>query len=292
MSKQLIICMQPEIKKYMIEYINSFLHLLEKSFTVSISCDTQEYSINIIYMFLQSVPNNFPKKANNIILINTEQCTRNEYKIMLQNMLDNNMTIFDYSIENIKLLNNNENMLYFPYQYNHQEINILKNNINIATEKLFDVACIGCPSQRRESVCKKLAQKGVRILYNNNLWGEMRDKVIASCKILLNIHYNENYNVYEHIRCDRWVFSGMLVVSENSLDNSMIDMSNIVYFEKYENLVDLVMEILGNYNVWVEKYKAKYDLALDEIIKNREIEFEKISGIINEKSNEKSNEIN
>ena len=65
-------------------------------------------------------------------------------------------------------------------------------------------------------------------------WNDERDKIIANSKILLNVHCYTNYNIYESLRCDRWLFSGNIVVTENSYDDNNNDMKNflIIYLKK------------------------------------------------------------
>ena len=50
-------------------------------------------------------------------------------------------------------------------------------------------------------------------------YGEERDKALASCKILLNIHCFDDFTIFESARCEPWLSIGKCVISENSLDN-------------------------------------------------------------------------
>ena len=41
---------------------------------------------------------------------------------------------------------------------------------------------------------------------------------LGKCKIILNIHYSNTYNVFEVFRCGPWLEIGVPVISETSLD--------------------------------------------------------------------------
>jgi len=73
------------------------------------------------------------------------------------------------------------------------------------------------------SVCNKILSelqkqgKSVKIL--EYVYSEERDVLIGKAKLLINIHFDENYRVFESIRCEPWLASDMNVVTETSLDN-------------------------------------------------------------------------
>jgi hypothetical protein len=71
-----------------------------------------------------------------------------------------------------------------------------------------------------------LENEGPNVQLVTNKWATSRDFILSFAKILLNVHYHESYNVYEEIRCDRWTFTGMMVVSEDSHDNESLDISD------------------------------------------------------------------
>jgi hypothetical protein len=91
--------------------------------------------------------------------------------------------------------------------------------------------------------------------------------MLSSAKILLNVHSHESYNVYEDIRCDRWTFAGMMVVSEDSYKNESLDISELVTFVKYDKLVDTIKDILGNYDEYHEKFISNHKRIIEDIKK-------------------------
>ncbi len=101
-----------------------------------------------------------------------------------------------------------------------------------------------------------MKEKGVKI---NNICGfnlEDRDIPLFQHKILLNIHFNENYKIYEEIRCTRCTLNNMIVITEES-DN----LSEYMYYDKiievkYDEIVDKTIEVLENYD---DYYKKLFD---------------------------------
>ena len=48
----------------------------------------------------------------------------------------------------------------------------------------------------------------------NNVFQKERDAKIASARVLLNWHENEDWTVYEELRCERWRVAGMPIITE------------------------------------------------------------------------------
>ena len=70
---------------------------------------------------------------------------------------------------------------------------------------------------------------------------------MASAKILLNLHFNEDYHIFEHLRCDRWVLAGMIVMTEPSQSDSLLDLKDLLVIESYTKIPNLITTILRNY---------------------------------------------
>lgn len=83
----------------------------------------------------------------------------------------------------------------------------------------YDIGFSGYHSPRRNHIMKCLGDIGYKINYVYEIYGEERDKELAKCKILLNIHAFPDYNVFENARCEPWLAIGVPIISENSLDN-------------------------------------------------------------------------
>jgi len=199
------------------------------------------------------------------IYYNTEQLTRKDSLNQVISISKNNnvLEIWDYSLINIKILkeNNIENVKHVPLESPEWYINKLKTFQQESFE--YDVGFCGYLSDRRENILNELKSKGVKI--NTILsWGDERDIELAKCKTILNIHYEDNTNIFESARCEPWLKLGIPVITEKSLD----DDSRCIVSE-YENLVQTTIDYLekNNSKIKINQIKmsqpnyefAKYD---------------------------------
>jgi hypothetical protein len=113
-----------------------------------------------------------------------------------------------------------------------------------------------------------LHQHGIDII-NIHRWGDERDFLLGQCQIIINIHYDDDYQIFEHLRCDRWLMSGAIVLSETSLNDDSLDVKPLLHLSSYENMLQTVVYMLQNYDQIVYEQKQKCDLYLSDIIKKR-----------------------
>lgn len=271
-NKIIISCTRARYRCF-VEYINSIAFLnkyltdrkIEFVFTENI-----QYNNTMHFLFLWEIPKKYANYKN-ITLFNTEQLSRND--IMkheyIKNAISSNIPIIDYSMQNSNIFKNfNKLSGYLPYQYNDNEIVTLQSLIN-NTKKEYDVAIIGTPSPYRTKIINELTKNNIKVNYMKETFQNKRDLEISKAKILLNIHFNGEFKIYEHLRCDRWIFAGMLVISENTIDNDCLDVRDLVIFDKYENLVGTVKNVLNEYDAHYNKF-AKMSLRLiPNIIESR-----------------------
>ena len=202
--------------------------------------------------------NNFD--CNRIYILNTEQLSKGEElkKIIMYNKL--NYKIVDYSIENISIFKS----IYLPYQVNPNEIYNYK--------KILDVCYIGKPfGTYRLNILNELKTKcNLNIIGDNNTntwgnaWGKERDEIAFKHKILINIHHDTDYLINEQLRINRCIFNKVLVISETGLNNDSLFLKPYIIFEKYDNLINKVLEVLNNYDYYYNKIYNNFDI---EIIK-------------------------
>ena len=187
--------------------------------------------------------------------MNTEQLTRDNWLNYIKELkiLHPKLKLLDYSYENVKILNENGiKSTYLSYKEYKPEI--------FNFEKIYDVAIIGLnlknknkQNTQRNKIYHLLKEKGIKI---NNICGfdlDDRDIPLFQHKILLNIHFNENYKIYEEMRCTRCTLNNMIVITEES-DN----LSEYMYYDKiievkYEEIVDKTIEVLENYDYYYKK---------------------------------------
>lgn len=247
-----------------IEYIKSLL-ILEKD-TYIIWKPGDDIIINDdhnIVMFMQVIPNMcneikfINKKKIAIVLCNTEQLTDNclpfiynfesFYKHIIENNINVTFNISDYSNQNIKILQKHIDyieLFHIPYQYNKVEIDFLK-SLYIGDKK---ICTCGCQTERRISIRYNLFYNHyIKVNVVNGFYDE-RDKILMKHKILLNISAKDTFTIYEHIRCDRLLFAGMIVISEHKEGESELDIHDLVIWCNKEEFPEKIKKVLdGQY---------------------------------------------
>jgi hypothetical protein len=182
------------------------------------------------------------------VLFNTEQLTRDELKSNSRKNFNlaifenpNIIEIWDYSIENIKILkqNNITNCKHVPFSiWPAYREKILSYNSDNKYD--HDVAFCGGLNSRRQKITAALVERGISVDIIENTYGEKRDARIAKSRMLLNVHFNDDYKIFEQLRCFAWLDTGKVIVSENSLDDDPRCRNS-----NYESLVPTVVESLA-----------------------------------------------
>lgn len=233
-------------------------------------------SNNDIYIFLSCITPKFYKlyidgKHRNIYMINTEQSTRPIWAMIIKHYANKGLTVFDYDqyqTEIAKKMVPNAQIYYLPYQINKSETEQLTSLI-MKSKKSYDVAfCATNNSKKRISLYNQLENRGLKLtdIYG---WKDNRDQRIAQAKILVNIHHNNDYRIFEHLRCDRWILSGMLVVSEESLSDELMDCKDLLIITKFENMFNKIVDVVINYEHYYSQYLDRLSIQRDDIVKNR-----------------------
>jgi len=173
------------------------------------------------------------------IIYKIEQMTREKIRTysIPRIMKDDVMEVWDYSIANTAILKNyTKNVKHVPMRLTLDTI-IKYRNYRKNSE--YDVVFCGELSEYRNHILTQIEQKGFTVQRIRDNYTSSRDIIIGKARILLNIHYNEEYKIFESIRCEPWMASGMTVVSESSLDNSTRCIN-----VPYQELVEKVCSIL------------------------------------------------
>lgn len=168
---------------------------------------------------------------------------------------------YDYSNSNIEILKQHNiifnSMEYIPYIPNSYEIDKLT-TLKKETVIEYDFGILKTANDdmtdRRQLIIDKLKSFNYSINIISG-WGLDRDKELAKCKIILNIHgslENITSNIFEHLRCDRLLHTNYNILSENSylLDNN--------FKNKFPNLQLIDYEDFFNKNIIVESYNNCY----------------------------------
>jgi hypothetical protein len=178
------------------------------------------------------------------ILYNTEQLTRkNQLEYFCTTAMHPNcMEVWDYSKANIEILSKcNIKAHYHPPIMPNSYLSVLRSFRQ--QEIKYDIGFCGDITQRRMYIIDQLNKYGYHILIISNMYGEDRDKQLATCKVLLNIHAHEDYQIFESARCEPWLAIGVSVISEQSLDNDSRCI-NVSYDEIVNKTIEVLQTIL------------------------------------------------
>ncbi|KAA0173409.1 hypothetical protein FNF27_05049 [Cafeteria roenbergensis] len=129
-------------------------------------------------------------------------------------------------------------------------------------EREYDVAFVGATSFARRTAVAAMAAQGLTVAIVNGDPAN-RDLGIASARVLVNIHYQATYFVFESLRCDRWIAAGHVVVSEPSWGDDTNDLRG-AYVTSPEptphSLAATVVRVLSD----LEGTRARLSAALSE----------------------------
>jgi hypothetical protein len=249
----------PDIIRYFIDFINTLIFNYENIFLLSTDINIiNKVCENNYIIFMQSIPKNFKNSDNKkIFIFNTEQLSRENELLRIQN-IDNDINIIDYSLANIKYINliKNNKALYLPYLVNTNEI--------YNYDKTNDIAIIGAWwSEHRNNILQQLALK-TQINYIEG-FDKKRDELLFRHKILVNVHYDTTYRIFEQWRCNRCILNKMIVITEMSEDIDF-ELKEFIIECKYEDLITTTMNVLQNYEYYYNMLFKNFNI---DLIKNK-----------------------
>lgn len=181
---------------------------------------------------------------HNVFVLNTEQMSEKNRLNYILSLLKEKIQVIDYSIVNINILRKygkySNLLFYIPYQYNKKEVSFLK---SLQTDNYtYDIGIVNCSSIYRKKIFNKLISSNLKVIDIRG-WKNNRDTIISKCKILLNIHFQPDFKIYESIRCDRWLFANKCIVSEICNNIELIDVKNNIIFIDSTNITDFISNI-------------------------------------------------
>lgn len=184
------------------------------------------------YMCVRRIPK-LPE-GSKIKFLNTEQLCVPEKMAEYKAYVSQADEVFDYSEENIKLSGKGT---YLPYKERAQETEKLRGYLDVPKE--FDVVVVGTYSERRNKIVEELRSQFLLIDWITDLFGDERDIRIGKAHILLNLHYSDSYKEFESIRCNRWKWAGMRILTEPCIH--VPDGISVVQIDKlYTKLVKML----------------------------------------------------
>ena len=160
---------------------------------------------------------NYGEDDGNYIYYNTEQLTVPHYLEKAKTTINTTKPkeVWDFSEANCEIFRKNGiQATHVPLKSPEWYIHMLKS----FQCKEYDVGFAGTINERRLYILDALEKEGV-VVQKITDFGEARDKKLACCRIILNIHYSEEYQIFESNRCEPWLQCGIPVISEKSLDD-------------------------------------------------------------------------
>ena len=281
------------VPKVLEDYIHS-LNLFDDVINI------QEFSINkfkstdYIYVITQMWLNlnendqrivNETLSSNRVIFLNVEMLSEETRLVHVLDLIKNGIQIADYSLANILFLKEyakehnipiTKEVLYLPYQYNLQDQVQLE---NIDDKYDYDIGIINALPKQDDSVDKSNTYRRTKMwndlqktkwkCINIMGWGKERDELIKRCKVIINVHHFEAFNIFEHIRCDRMIWAKKIIVSDNSLGMDILDITKYIFCEEFDNIIPMAEKVLQKFiEYFRDSMKA---IPMDKVIADRRI---------------------
>lgn len=195
--------------------------------------------------------NGAPEQSEPFVIYNAEQLTRKgELNKLLSDITRTKpIEVWDYSVANIEILKaNGITAKYMPLNSSPTYVEKLREYVK-TKPKIYDVGFCGTNSPRREAIFRQLRERGLTVLNIGNnrseeVYGDERDQLLAQCKVHINIHYADDYQIFESARCEPWLKCGTTVVTEPSLDND----PRCIIAEYGSRLVDATYQMVERIN--------------------------------------------
>lgn len=207
----------------------------------------------------------FPFKEGGYV-INTEKNISDNWKETIETFKKDNVFI-DFCRANSQITGNNT--LFLPC--------VFHKNVIWSHPRTFeyDIGFIGTISIKRKKLLDELVERGLKVNIIKS-FGEERDREISKCKIIINIHFNDNHKILQYFRCSRIVFNKIPIISENIFECDELDINKevlkFITFEEYDKLVNKVINILENYDSYVEKLYKDFSYDRFEELSSKAIQ--------------------
>ena len=221
-------------------------------------------------------------RSGRMIYLNVEMLSEIKRMEQVISLIKSGIRVADYSLSNLTFLkvyieenkiHANASTIYLPYQYNLRDQVQIENIDGVYT---YDVGIINALPKQDASVNSALTYRRTRLwdklqatgwkCINILGWGAARDELLKRCKVIINVHHFECFNIFEQIRCDRLIFAKKIIVSDKSMFIENYDLLGNVLWEDYDNIIPRTKEVLGNFDMYNNIMKS---LSMDAVIANR-----------------------
>ena len=213
-------------------YINN--KLLFNNIIFFIIHPINENFINYINTNLKKIDNNLDIKKFLYFLNLNNLNLNNDILENLSEKIRNNILKYDINTYINYLCNN-----YLYIDDNYQEL--------MHSEKVYDIAIVGnVDCDHKKIIYEKLKNNNINVNIIEG-FGDKTNELLFKHKILLNLTNGKEYNLLNHINCNKCLFNRMLVINEEYLDNENKILDNFILRIKY-NFIDIFINfIISNY---------------------------------------------
>lgn len=203
-----------------------------------------EDSANIYILCTTHEQRPLPKKyiSYNFEQLTTDKIWDEQFFIKLKNAVE----VWDYSLENIKILNaKGINAKFVPLGIT----NTIDYNIVRSEPRILDFMFYGCLNDNRLNKLNNLLQiyykSREKYYISNNCWGNNQINVIKACKIGINLHFYTGKTILEIHRLYPLIINKVWVVTEYS-DDKWYDekLKEYVTFCNSNDLVKTIVNII------------------------------------------------
>jgi len=235
-----------------------------------------------------------------IIIFNLEHLTKQMMKEGIKKIFEKEKKyglVIDYNLYNKNEIEKEgykyEIRIIEPY-YKEIMNNNIYNNINVIKKiKQNDICYLLENSEKRrefkKSLLKEINTKTDKYIEIYGNYGERVNKILKISKILINIHYDEDYKLLESIRCYEGIQNRCIVISERCLNEETVLLKDWIIFEEKDRMIERVEYIIKNYEeVWKSIYNEKRIEELNKILEKELNNIKKIVSEINDLSNKKN----
>ena len=265
---------------YSLNIISEVIHI--RQLTIDhLNTTTDIFILTQMWLDLNSLSKEIVRSGR-MIYLNVEMLSEIKRMDQVVSLIKSGIKIADYSLSNLTFLKlymeenkipSNASTIYLPYQYSLRDQIQLENIDGVYT---YDVGIINALPKQDASVNSALTYRRTRLweqlqatgwkCINILGWGAARDDLLKRCKVIINVHHFECFNIFEQIRCDRLVFAKKIVVSDKSMFIENYDLLGNVLWEDYDNIIPRTKDVLEKFDMYNNIMKS---LSMDAVIVNR-----------------------
>ena len=234
--------------RYATEYMNTFKGYIPTTVSQLHQYDMNQCEELIAVQNGNWLPDSVFQTSTKVSIVNIEQlCDKkvedrvHEELLRVEQRCGYKPIVYEYSITNQRILEE-KGWATIHHPYSTQEGEKARLQLLSNQEKRYDIGFVGGLNERRKKILDGLMESGKTVHIITEDYGEKRDIELAKCRYIINIHWESQFIIFESIRCNRWIESGYIVLSEDSIDT--IDHPNLIQLP-YDDMITRINDIFS-----------------------------------------------